>query len=431
MNEIRIGLLGFGTVGAGVVEALQKNGDLVSRRVGAALVLRRIADLDLQRDRGVRVPAELLTTDAGSVIRDPQVDVVVELIGGCGVARDFMLEALKLGKPVVTANKALLAEHGEELYRAAEQNNTEIYCEASVGGGIPIIKALREGLVANHIDAMYGILNGTCNYVLTRMEAEGLPFDAVLREAQAEGYAEAEPGLDIDGTDTAHKAVILASLAYGFNVPMKRIPVEGIRGIGAADIAYTAELGYRVKLLAIIKRVGSEVEVRVHPALVPHDHMLASVGGVFNAVEVVGDVVGTTLYYGLGAGRAATSSAVISDLADVAHNLTHGIRRSASAVRPGTEGRMRSIGGIKARYYLNVSLLDRPGMLARVAQILGAHGISIASVLQKESRTEKQVPVIIITHSALEKNFQAALEEIDSLDVVGARTVRLRIEDCA
>ncbi len=429
MKELGIGLLGFGTVGAGVVENLQKNGDLLARRVGAKLVLRRIADLDLDRDRGVKVDRSILTKDAYAVIEDPSVNVVVELVGGTGIARDFILKALSLGKPVVTANKALLAEHGEEIYALAEQKNTEVYFEASVGGGIPIIKALREGLVANRIESIYGILNGTCNYILTRMEQEHLPFDQVLQEAQKAGYAEAEPSLDVDGIDTAHKAVILASLAYGFPVPMKSVHIDGIRGIAQADIGYAADLGYRVKLLAIIKSAGGEVEVRVHPTLVPHRHVLASVGGVFNAVVVNGDVAGDTLYYGRGAGRAATSSAVLSDLADVARNLVAGsARRGPAAIRSG-DGRIRPIGEIDARYYLNLALLDRPGMLARVAQILGRHEISIASVLQKEARTGEHVPVIIVTHRAQEKHFRAALEEIDALDVVGAKTVRIRIED--
>ncbi|MFH0878364.1 MAG: homoserine dehydrogenase, partial [Lentisphaerota bacterium] len=363
-------------------------------------------------------------------ISDPAVDVVVELIGGTRLAKEFILKALRLGKPVVTANKALLAEHGAEIHAVAEQNKTEVYYEASVGGGIPIIKALREGLCANHIESIYGILNGTCNYILTRMEREKLPFDQVLAEAQKAGYAEAEPSLDIDGIDTAHKAVVLASLAYGFQIQMSEAHVEGIRGLADADICYAAELGYRIKLLAIIKQVKGEVEVRVHPTLVPHSHMLASVSGVFNAIMLKGDIVGDTLYYGRGAGRAATSSAVLSDLADVALNLVSGAKnRLPSFVRNGVRGTVRPIGKIGARYYLRLSLLDKPGVLARVAQILGMHQISIASVMQKEARVGEYVPVIIVTHSATEDDFRKALLEIDSMDVVSAPTVRLRIED--
>ena len=432
MEEIGIGLLGFGTVGAGVVEGLQKNGDLIARRIGAKLVLRKIADIDIDRDRGVKVDRSLLTRDAESVIKDPSVDVVIELVGGIGIAFDFVMKALALGKPVITANKALLAEKGEEIYRVAAEKGATVYCEASVGGGIPIIKALREGLVANHIQSIYGILNGTCNYILTRMEREKLPFDQVLKAAQAAGYAETEPSLDIDGIDTAHKAVILASLAYGFPVSMKGVPVEGIRGLDPADIANAAELGYRIKLLGIIKRMGKEIEVRIHPTLVPRHHMLASVSGVFNAIWVSGDIVGDTLYYGRGAGRAATSSAVLSDLADVASDLRSGLKgRPPTFGRNGVEGRcaIRGMGDIEARYYLRLSLLDKPGVLAKVAQVLGKNQVSIASVIQKETRLGEHVPVIIVTHQAKERDFRAALEEMDVLDVVGAPTVRLRIED--
>ncbi|MFH0953460.1 MAG: homoserine dehydrogenase, partial [Verrucomicrobiota bacterium] len=293
-------------------------------------------------------------------------------------------------------------------------------------------KALREGLIANRIQSIHGILNGTCNYILTRMENERLPFEQVLKDAQKAGYAEAEPGLDVDGVDTAHKAVILASLVYGFPVPMSAVHVEGIRGLSHADIGYAAELGYRVKLLGIIKDVDGEVEVRVHPTLVPREHVLASVAGVFNAVWVSGDVAGDTLYYGRGAGRDAAASAVLSDLADVARNLVSGSsRRVPPFVRDAAYGKVRPVGEIETRYYLNLSLLDRPGVLAKVAQVLGRHEVSIASVIQKEARSGEYVPVIVVTHEAKEKRFSAALQEIDGLDVVGARTVRLRIEDFA
>ncbi len=429
MKEIGIGLLGFGTVGAGVVEGLLKNGDLIAKRIGLKPVMRKIADLDLDRDRQVRVDRSLLTRDAGAVVKDPSVDIVVELIGGQGAAKDLIRQALNAGKPVVTANKALLAECGSELYPLAEEKGVGIYCEASVGGGIPIIKALCEGLVANNIQSIYGILNGTCNYILTRMEAEQLPFEQVLKAAQEAGYAEAEPSLDVDGIDTAHKAVILASLAYGFPVPMKSVHIEGIRGIAEADIANAAELGYRIKLLAVIKRIAGEIEVRVHPTLVSRQHMLASVGGVFNAIMVNGDIVGDTLYYGRGAGRQATSSAVLSDLADAALHLAAGpacrrpayIRKGSAPIRP--------IGAVEGRSYLRLALMDRPGMLARVARILGEHQISIASVLQKETRVGEYVPVIILTHQDRDENMRGALSAIDAMDVVGAPTVRLRIED--
>jgi len=432
MKEIGIGLLGFGTVGAGVVEGLQKNGDLLAARLGVRPVLRKIADIDLKSDRGVKVSRSMLTQDAVSVIKDPSIDIIVELIGGTRIAREFTRQALSLGKPVVTANKALLAEYGDDLFSLASSNKTTIGFEASVGGGIPIIRALKEGLVANKINRIYGILNGTCNYILTRMERENLDFDQALKEAQAAGYAEADPGLDIDGIDTAHKASILASLAYGFHVPMRATHVEGIRGIAKTDIEYALGLGYRLKLLAVIKNEQGGIEVRIHPTLIPVEHMLASVSGVFNAIMVKGDIVGQTLYYGRGAGRHPTASAVISDIADVSRALAFGGLNTISAFgKKGKVGKFRNPGSIEARYYLRVSLLDKPGVLGRLATVLGKRHISIASVLQKEVKVGRHVPVVILTHRAKERDFAAALKTIDGMNFVGARTIRLRIEDLA
>lgn len=446
MKEIRIGLLGFGTVGVGVVEGLQRNNDILADRLGVRLVMRKIADLDTKRDRGVRIAPSLLTQDARSVIKDPEIDVVVELIGGTTAAKDLVMLALAAGKPVVTANKALLAEHGEEIFRLAREKNTDIYFGASVGGGIPIIRALREGLIGNRIESISGILNGTCNYILTRMETEGLQFAEALKYAQGEGYAEADPGLDIDGFDTAHKAVILATLAYGVNVPMRKAHVEGIRNLSKTDIRYALDLGYRIKMLAVVRRCGvpnvesdpgarqggeaDEIQVRVHPALVPLDHMLASVSGVFNAVMVRSDMAGDTLYYGRGAGRRPTASTVIADIADVARNLVAGSARRVPAVadsaRPVT---IKNISEVKTRYYLRLSLLDRPGVLARVSSILGSHGISIASVLQKEGRSGEYVPVVIVTHQSRESEIEEALKKIRATDIVDGEPVRLRIEE--
>ncbi|MEI6807784.1 MAG: homoserine dehydrogenase [bacterium] len=431
MREIGIGLLGFGTVGAGVVECLQKNGGLIAERAGVRLVIRKIADTDLKRDRGVKVARSLLTTDAAAVIADPSVDVVVELIGGTNVARTFILQALNLGKPVVTANKALLAKHGKEIFAAADRNGVDVCFEASVAGGIPLIRALSRGLVADNIESIHGILNGTCNYILTRMSKAGLSFDVALKEAQAAGYAEADPGLDIDGHDTAHKAAILALLAYGFRVPMKAMPVEGIRGLAHEDIAYARDLGYCVKLLAAIRRVNGVIEARVGPALVQADHMLASVGGVFNAVLVKSDVAGETLYYGKGAGRYPTASAVVSDLADVGRKLATGSNDRLSPFPRGIrEGTLRDVGQTESRYYLRMLLPDNPGILGRISMALGRNGISIASVRQAEIRSVAgRVPVIFVTHRAKEAQFSAALKEIDSTKMVGGRTIRLRIED--
>lgn len=431
-RDIGIGILGFGTVGAGVVEGLTAHRELLAQRTGLRLVLRRIADIDLERDRGVPVEPGVLTSDALSVVEDPDIDIVVELIGGTGIAKSLMCKALSLGKPVVTANKALLAECGEEIYRAAADAGSDLFFEASVGGGIPIIRSLREGLIGNRILRIFGILNGTCNYILTRMEDDGLPFDQVLDEAQRAGYAEAEPSLDIDGLDTAHKAVVLASQAFGRLVHMDDLRIEGIRGIDAMDIELAAGLGYRIKLLAVIKETPDGVDVRVHPALIPQHHMLASVHGVFNAVQVIGDVVGETLYYGRGAGRAPTASAVIGDIVDAARNIAWRAQRRIPAFTPQTETiPLCAADEVQTRYYLRLSLRDAPGMLGHVAHVLGDHGISIASVMQKEVQSGEYVPVIILTHAGSEGAFRSALSHIDALPDVGAPTVRYRIEDFA
>ncbi len=430
MKTYGIGLLGFGTIGAGVVECLQRNGALMASRTGVSLELNMLADLDLESDRGVKVDPKRMTRDALAVIESPDTDIVVELIGGTGIAKTLILKALSLGKPVVTANKALLAEYGEEIYRTAAEHGTDVFYEASVGGGIPVIRALREGLVANQIDRIYGILNGTCNYILTRMEHDNVPFDRVLSDAQAAGYAEANPGLDIDGIDTSHKAVILAALAYGRQIPLSQVKVSGIRGLDTLDILYARELGYRIKLLAVIKHTEGEIEIGVYPALVPLDHMLASVSGVFNAVMVSGDIVGDTLYYGRGAGRLPTASAVMGDIVDAARNLAFesNCRVPAFMEHEHYES-VRSSEDIETRYYLRLSLLDKPGMIARVAGILGAQEISIASIIQKECSVGCHAPVIILTHRATERQFRAALEQIDALSEVNMPTVRLRIED--
>ncbi len=430
MKEIGIGLLGFGTVGAGVVEGLQRNGDILAERLGVRLVLRRIADVDLESDRGVTVDSAILTSDAMAVVNDASVDIVVELIGGTGVALELVKAALSKGKAVVTANKKLLAEYGSELYALAEGNKTDLCFGASVGGGIPIIRTLREGLCANRVQNIFGILNGTCNYILTRMEKAGLSFDAALQEAQAEGYAEADPGLDIDGFDTAHKAAILASLAFGTPVKFSAVHVEGIRGLEKADLNYALEFGYRIKLLAVIKRDGDEAEVRVHPTLVPLSHMLASVSDVFNAVMVDADLLDRTLYYGRGAGRLPTASTVLGDIADVARNLAAGVQLRMPAVpATGEELAIKPMANVNSRYYLRLLPADKPGVLAQFTGILGAHNISIESVLQKGESVDGHVPVCIITHEAQEADVDAALREIKALDAIEGDPVRLRIEE--
>ncbi len=431
MKEIRIGILGFGTVGAGVVEGIQKNGALMAERTGIHPVVVKIADLDMTTDRGIALPEGVLTTDAMSVIADENIDLIVELIGGTTIARTFMLEALKLGKPVITANKALLADHGEELYQTARDNHTGIYYEAAVGGGIPILRSQRAGLVGNQIESIYGILNGTCNYILTRMEREGLPFDEILADAQQLGYAETPPDLDIDGVDTAHKAVILASMAYGAPVPMDACPVQGIRGLADQEISNADELGYRIKLLAIIKGNAGEVELSVEPAFVPKTHMIASVDDAFNAVFVKGDMVGDTMYYGRGAGRSPTGSAVIGDIMEAAADKLHGIGTPVSVTMMLQKDELKygSPANIEKRCYIRLSLLDRPESMDKVTEILGRHHIGIASVTQKQGPKKGYASVVVLTHKAKEAEFVAAIDEINVLKVSDADPIRMRIED--
>ncbi|OGV47855.1 MAG: homoserine dehydrogenase [Lentisphaerae bacterium GWF2_44_16] len=428
MKEVKVGIIGFGTVGSGVAECLLKNGDVIAKRSGIKLVLARIADLDIEKDRGVKIPENVLTKDTKQLIKD--VDVVVELIGGTTLAKDLILEALRLGKPVVTANKALLAEKGEELFAAAEKSEADIYYEASVAGGIPIIKALREGLVGNRIEKIYGIMNGTCNYILTRMERENVDFALVLKDAQALGYAEAEPSLDIDGWDTAHKAAILASLAYGEWFGVKPIHVQGIRNISLADLRYADELGYRIKLLAVIKQIDGDVQIRVHPTLIPKKAMLAGISEVFNGVMVVGDTVGGTLFYGRGAGRQATASAVVADLVDVALNLKFGSHRRVPAFRIGPQFKnLIPMEEVESRYYLRLQVQDKPGVVAKIAGILGERKISISSIVQKEGQSEDNVSLLILSHLALEKSVSSAISEIEKMTEIRDKVKLIRIED--
>ncbi len=433
MKQIGVGILGFGTVGAGVAAGLLKNRELMAQRLGVDIVLRRVADLDIVSDRGVAIDPALLTTDAQALLADPEIQVVVELIGGTGFAKSFVLEAFAAGKSVVTANKKLLAEYGDEIFSAAHQNGVDIYFGASVGGGIPIVRILREGLAGNQIISMHGILNGTCNYILSRMENEGLPFDAVLKDAQAAGYAEAEPSLDVDGFDTAHKAAILASIAYGFHVPMDQLLVEGIRNLSGNDVKYAAEFGYRIKLLAVIARNGDEVDVRVHPTLVPVKHMLASVNDVFNAVMVKGDLSGNTLYYGRGAGREPTASTVIGDVGDIARNIASGSARYERGINIANDGRMvmRNPGAVSSRYYLRLMVADKAGSLGIMTNILGRYGVSILGATQKahgcDDVQEDYVPVVMLTHEAREADINQALKEIYEAGVVCEMPVKLRM----
>jgi len=430
MKQIGVGILGFGTVGAGVADGLLRHREVMARRLGVDIALRRIADLDITTDRGVSVPAGVLTTDANSVLVDPDVQIVVETIGGTGVAKTFVLEALKNGKCVVTANKKLLAEYGQEIFDAAAKAGRDIYFGASVGGGIPIIRVLREGLAGNEIESIHGILNGTCNYILTRMENEGLAFDVVLKDAQRLGYAEANPSLDIDGFDTAHKACILAALAFGFQPKLGDIEVEGIRDLAGEDVRYAADFGYRIKLLAAISRHGDQVEVGVHPTLVPLTHMLANVNDAFNAAMVKGDLSDYTMYYGRGAGRAPTASTVIGDVGDVARNLVHGGARYGRAVPDYAEGRLsiRPAGEATSKFYIRFLVADKPGAFGTIATILGAHAVSISAASQKAGGIGNQpVPVVVLTHAAKVADLKAALKEIVASGVIGAEPVALRV----
>lgn len=430
MKEIGVGILGFGTVGAGVAEGLLKNRKVMAERLGVDVVLKKIADLDVTTDRGVALPDGVLIPDAAAVIADPEVRIVVETIGGTGVAKKFVLDALGAGKAVVTANKKLLAEYGREIFDAAAKNGVDIYFGASVGGGIPIIRVLREGLAGNEINTIHGILNGTCNYILTRMENEGLPFDVVLKDAQKLGYAEADPSLDIDGFDTAHKACILAALAYGFQPAVADVQVEGIRTLAAADVQYAADFGYRIKLLAVVARDGSEVEVGVHPTLVPFSHMLANVNDAFNAVMVNGDMSDDTLYYGRGAGRLPTASTVVGDIGDIARNMAHGETRYARAapVYGENEVSLRPAGEITSRFYLRFQVADKAGSFGSMASVLGRHGVSISAATQKgDSSKGGYVPVVMLTHPAKASAVDAALAEIRDSGLLDEAPVRLRM----
>lgn len=431
MKQVGVGILGFGTVGAGVAEGLLRNRELMAERLGVDIVLKKIADLDITTDRGITVPEGVLTTDAPAVIADPDVRIIVETIGGTGIAKKFVLDALNAGKCVVTANKKLLAEHGREIFDTAAKNNVDIYFGASVGGGIPIIRVLREGLAGNQIESVHGILNGTCNYILTRMEQEGADFDVVLEDAQRLGYAEANPSLDIDGFDTAHKACILSALAYGFQPSLDQVQVEGIRNLDGRDVKYAADFGCRIKLLAVVAKHGSDVEVGVHPTLVPFDHMLASVNGVFNAAMVRGDMVGDTMFYGRGAGRLPTASTVVGDIGDIARNMAHGEVRYARAVPTYGEGvtKLREPGDIVSRFYLRFGVADRAGAFGQIASILGKHDVSISAAAQKSADVDAGgfVPVVCLTHPAPAKAIDAALAEIKDSGVISENPVRLRM----
>jgi homoserine dehydrogenase len=427
MDQIGIGLAGLGTVGAGVFKHLQQNRVLIAERLGLELGVRRIAVRDVGKSREVQPSAKLLTNRWEDLVDDPDVHIVVELMGGIEPAYTCVMRALEHGKVVITGNKALLAEHGAEIFEKGAEKNVPIFFEAAVAGGIPIIKSIREAFIGNHIRSIHAILNGTSNYILSRMTEQAMDFPLALKEAQEAGYAEADPTLDVNGWDAAHKAIILASLAYGFWVNTNQIYVEGIEQIGALDIQFAQKLGYRIKLVATIRaNEESLVEVRVHPTFVPKDHVLASVNGVFNALMVHGDIVGDTLFYGRGAGQDPTTSSVLSDLAQAAIWFDSG-GKAFGFTPHGLYGKCLPIERVISGFYLRLSVIDKPGVLAQVASILGSHQIGISSVVQPEGHEGDAVPLVLMIHEAAFGRMQTALELIRQLDCVKAAPVLIRV----
>ena len=433
MNEISIGLIGFGTVGSGVVKILQENQDLLRARVGIPLRLKRIADLDLESDRGIQVDRSVLTTDANAILHDPEISIVIELIGGYEPARTFILEAFRNGKQVVTANKALLAEHGTEIFSAARAAGAYIDFEAAVGGGIPILRSLREGLVANRFEKVLAILNGTCNFILTAMhETPGVSLEQVLGQAQKLGYAEADPTLDVEGIDSVHKLALVLRLTHGIRAPLEKIYREGIVRIEPFDVAMAKEFGYRIKLLAIIIDRGDTVEARLHPTMIPEHHPLGKVDGVFNGIYLKGDMVGEQLFYGRGAGKEPTASAVVGDVIEAAKNVVKGCERISPIGYPGdwtASADVMDMKEIVTNYYLRIQAKDQPGVLSKISGIMADHRISIHSVFQKGRDSSGTVPVVFLTHRAREADVQDASARIGELDVVEGLPTIIRIED--
>ena len=434
--DFNIGIIGFGTVGSGLVSALQDNAREIERRVGFPIRIKRIADLDVTTDRGVKVPDGVLSQDVDGLLGDPEIDVVVELIGGYEPAKTLILRALKAGKPVVTANKALLAQHGEEIFATAAEMGLDLGFEGAVGGTIPVIRAIKEGFPANVIETVFGIVNGTANYILTKMTEEGQDFETVLKEAQAQGLAEADPTFDVDGIDSAHKIAILANLCFGTPVKMEEILIEGIRRIEPVDLEYARELGYRVKLLVEAKRVNGSLDIRVCPTMLPEGHIISQVGGSFNAIYIKGNKSDANVLIGRGAGSLPTGAAVAADIIEVARNQRLAAGRGSGTrvpllsylpenrekipIRPFTE--------IVTSYYLRFMVEDHPGVLSAISGILGRHDISIEAVIQKGRRDDGHVPLVMMTHEACEKDIQTALQEIDQLDFVDSPTMLLRVE---
>jgi homoserine dehydrogenase len=433
MTTLQVGLLGFGTVGAGVARLLIDSADRIRDRLGMGLNLKYVADIDLTTDRGVRLADGVLIDDAERVVNDPEVDIVIEMIGGEGIAKTLILQAIANGKQVVTANKALLAKHGTELFQAADRKGVDLAFEASVGGCMPVIKTLRESLVGNRINGMGGILNGTCNYILSRITDEGIDFREALAKATEAGYAEADPTLDVEGLDTAHKLAILTSLAYGTEVDFDDIFIEGITQITPLDIDFARQFGYRIKLLAISKNHGDRVEARVHPTMIPEGNLLSTISGSLNALTISGDAVGDVMLYGHGAGMMPTASAVVGDVVDIARNLSRGAtgRVPLRSFQPDKIGRIPivSVEELVTHYYFRFTVKDQPGVLSTISGILGEYGISIQSVQQKGRKSTGAVPVVMLTHRAREADVQKAFRRIEALDVVDEKPMLIRLED--
>jgi homoserine dehydrogenase len=428
MEQIKVGIIGFGTVGSGVVRGLLEQENLLERKLGLKIKIAVIADKDITTPRKIKVDPSLLTTDVDSVINDPDVPIIVELIGGINPARQIILKALDKGKYVVTANKKLLAEEGADIFKKAVSKDN-IRFEASVGGGIPIIKTLREGLVANRVNSIVGIVNGTCNFILSQMQKENCSFQSALEEAKQRGYAESDPALDISGLDSAHKIAVLASLAFGRIVQLKDITVEGIGQISSDDIRNAKELGFCIKLLGITKRAGNSIEARVHPALLPSNHLLSSVTGVFNAIWMDCDLTGEILMYGQGAGSMPTASAVISDIVDIVGQIKSKTNKLPALMFDPRKTQILPLNNIKCRHYIRFSAIDKPGVLSTLSGLLGKHNISIASVFQKERRKHHSVPLIMLTHEAKDIDVKRSLRQIDKLDIIRPPSVNIRIEE--
>ncbi|MDI6759096.1 MAG: homoserine dehydrogenase [Candidatus Omnitrophota bacterium] len=430
MRKINLGLIGFGNVGSGVIKILRERKSYLKDKIGIEISIKKICDKDTTTKRNVPIEKQLLTRNADELIYDPHIDIIVELIGGIHPALELISEALKKGKNVVTANKALLAQHGQELFALAFERGKNIYFEASVGAGIPIVKALRESLIANRFNSIFGILNGTSNFILSLMSRENCSFSDALKQAQAKGFAEKNPSLDIEGIDSAHKLVLLAYLCFGKFIKLEDVFIEGISAVSLSDVTYAHELGFEIKLLAIAKKEGSELEMRVHPTLIPKTHLLSSVNAVNNAIYVSSDLAGNLLFFGPGAGQLCAASAVVADVIDLIQDIKAGLfRPTLNIMQDISIKKLRSIDEFESRYYIRLMALDKPGVLAKISGILAKLGISIASVTQKEKHKAHIVPIVMIIHNAKEKNLRNALHLIDRLDIIKEKTVAIRIEE--